>query len=298
MSTERVDEALLIMRSLSDEYDQSVNRTVKQLKDKFKKQRESIDAIGTMVKMSGLDVQTSAILLRRLQTIVVTTASLMLDKFDETKSSLATMIIEELNESSEVLNGKKLISDEEAQDFIKQLFTPELDYQMECEIETIVDNARLANNISFSQPHELIMSAISDADEDFVSNIISVFTKAAKNIFTDVVRLTIRDKNVKCVTVTPCDVTTKAECWFVHGTDINLTSSFTTHGSGCKCVPLFYLNDVAEEVKSIKSADEAFELLPTYEAKSVLGDGRYAKWLKGDSLNVLLTVDEDNSEQA
>jgi hypothetical protein len=61
---------------------------------------------------------------------------------------------------------------------------------------------------------------------------------------------------------------------------------------------LFYLNDVAEEVKSIKSADEAFELLPTYEAKSVLGDGRYAKWLKGDSLNVLLTVDEDNSEQA
>jgi hypothetical protein len=298
MSTERVDEALLIMRSLSDEYDQSVNRTVKQLKDKFKKQRESIDAIGTMVKMSGLDVQTSAILLRRLQTIVVTTASLMLDKFDETKSSLATMIIEELNESSEVLNGKKLISDEEAQDFIKQLFTPELDYQMECEIETIVDNARLANNISFSQPHELIMSAISDADEDFVSNIISVFTKAAKNIFTDVVRLTIRDKNVKCVTVTPCDVTTKAECWFVHGTDINLTSSFTTHGSGCKCVPLFYLNGVAEEVKSIKSADEAFELLKTYEAKSVLGDGRYAKWLKGDSLNVLLTVDEDNSEQA
>jgi hypothetical protein len=142
------------------------------------------------------------------------------------------------------------------------------------------------------------MSAIADADEDFVSNIISVFTKAAKNIFTDVVRLTIRDKNVKCVTVTPCDVTTKAECWFVHGTDINLTSSFTTHGSGCKCVPLFYLNDVAEEVKSIKSADEAFELLPTYEAKSVLGDGRYAKWLKGDSLNVLLTVDEDNSEQA
>jgi hypothetical protein len=251
-----------------------------------------------MVKMSGLDVQTSAILLRRLQTIVVTTASLMLDKFDETKSSLATMIIEELNESSEVLNGKKLISDEEAQDFIKQLFTPELDYQMECEIETIVDNARLANNISFSQPHELIMSAISDADEDFVSNIISVFTKAAKNIFTDVVRLTIRDKNVKCVTVTPCDVTTKAECWFVHGTDINLTSSFTTHGSGCKCVPLFYLNGVAEEVKSIKSADEAFELLETYEAKSVLGDGRYAKWLKGDSLNVLLTVDEDNSEQA
>ena len=298
MSTERVDEALLIMRSLSDEYDQSVNRTVKQLKDKFKKQRESIDAIGTMVKMSGLDVQTSAILLRRLQTIVVTTASLMLDKFDETKSSLATMIIEELNESSEVLNGRKLISDEEAQDFIKQLFTPELDYQMECEIETIVDNARLANNISFSQPHELIMSAISDADEDFVSNIISVFTKAAKNIFTDVVRLTIRDKNVKCVTVTPCDVTTKAECWFVHGTDINLTSSFTTHGSGCKCVPLFYLNGVAEEVKSIKSADEAFELLETYEAKSVLGDGRYAKWLKGDSLNVLLTVDEDNSEQA
>ena len=298
MSTERVDEALLIMRSLSDEYDQSVNRTVKQLKDKFKKQRESIDAIGTMVKMSGLDVQTSAILLRRLQTIVVTTASLMLDKFDETKSSLATMIIEELNESSEVLNGKNLISDEEAQDFIKQLFTPELDYQMECEIETIVDNARLANNISFSQPHELIMSAISDADEDFVSNIISVFTKAAKNIFTDVVRLTIRDKNVKCVTVTPCDVTTKAECWFVHGTDINLTSSFTTHGSGCKCVPLFYLNGVAEEVKSIKSADEAFELLETYEAKSVLGDGRYAKWLKGDSLNVLLTVDEDNSEQA
>jgi len=298
MSTERVDEALLIMRSLSDEYDQSVNRTVKQLKDKFKKQRESIDAIGTMVKMSGLDAQTSAILLRRLQTIVVTTASLMLDKFDETKSSLATLIIEELNESSEVLNGKQLISDEEASDFLKQLFTPELDYQMECEIETIVDNARLANNISFSQPHELIMSAIADADEDFVSNIISVFTKAAKNIFTDVVRLTIRDKNVKCVTVTPCDVTTKAECWFVHGTDINLTSSFTTHGSGCKCVPLFYLNDVAEEVKSIKSADEAFELLPTYEAKSVLGDGRYAKWLKGDSLNVLLTVDEDNSEQA
>jgi hypothetical protein len=298
MSTERVDEALLIMRSLSDEYDQSVNRTVKQLKDKFKKQRESIDAIGTMVKMSGLDVQTSAILLRRLQTIVVTTASLMLDKFDETKSSLATLIIEELNESSEVLNGKQLISDEEASDFLKQLFTPELDYQMECEIETIVDNARLANNISFSQPHELIMSAIADADEDFVSNVISVFTKAAKNIFTDVVRLTIRDKNVKCVTVTPCDVTTKAECWFVHGTDINLTSSFTTHGSGCKCVPLFYLNDVAEEVKSIKSADEAFELLPTYEAKSVLGDGRYAKWLKGDSLNVLLTVDEDNSEQA
>jgi hypothetical protein len=298
MSTERVDEALLIMRSLSDEYDQSVNRTVKQLKDKFKKQRESIDAIGTMVKMSGLDAQTSAILLRRLQTIVVTTASLMLDKFDETKSSLATLIIEELNESSEVLNGKQLISDEEASDFLKQLFTPELDYQMECEIEAIVDNARLANNISFSQPHELIMSAIADADEDFVSNIISVFTKAAKNIFTDVVRLTIRDKNVKCVTVTPCDVTTKAECWFVHGTDINLTSSFTTHGSGCKCVPLFYLNDVAEEVKSIKSADEAFELLPTYEAKSVLGDGRYAKWLKGDSLNVLLTVDEDNSEQA
>ena len=298
MSTERVDEALLIMRSLSDEYDQSVNRTVKQLKDKFKKQRESIDAIGTMVKMSGLDAQTSAILLRRLQTIVVTTASLMLDKFDETKSSLATLIIEELNESSEVLNGKQLISEEEASDFLKQLFTPELDYQMECEIETIVDNARVANNISFSQPHELIMSAIADADEDFVSNIISVFTKAAKNIFTDVVRLTIRDKNVKCVTVTPCDVTTKAECWFVHGTDINLTSSFTTHGSGCKCVPLFYLNDVAEEVKSIKSADEAFELLPTYEAKSVLGDGRYAKWLKGDSLNVLLTVDEDNSEQA
>jgi len=298
MSTERVDEALLIMRSLSDEYDQSVNRIVKQLKDKFKKQRESIDAIGTMVKMSGLDAQTSAILLRRLQTIVVTTASLMLDKFDETKSSLATLIIEELNESSEVLNGKQLISDEEASDFLKQLFTPELDYQMECEIETIVDNARLANNISFSQPHELIMSAIADADEDFVSNIISVFTEAAKNIFTDVVRLTIRDKNVKCVTVTPCDVTTKAECWFVHGTDINLTSSFTTHGSGCKCVPLFYLNDVAEEVKSIKSADEAFELLPTYEAKSVLGDGRYAKWLKGDSLNVLLTVDEDNSEQA
>ena len=298
MSTERVDEALLIMRSLSDEYDQSVNRTVKQLKDKFKKQRESIDAIGTMVKMSGLDAQTSAILLRRLQTIVVTTASLMLDKFDETKSSLATLIIEELNESSEVLNGKQLISDEEASDFLKQLFTPELDYQMECEIETIVDNARVANNISFSQPHELIMSAIADADEDFVSNIISVFTEAAKNIFTDVVRLTIRDKNVKCVTVTPCDVTTKAECWFVHGTDINLTSSFTTHGSGCKCVPLFYLNDVAEEVKSIKSADEAFELLPTYEAKSVLGDGRYAKWLKGDSLNVLLTVDEDNSEQA
>ncbi len=298
MSTERVDEALLIMRSLSDEYDQSVNRTVKQLKDKFKKQRESIDAIGTMVKMSGLDAQTSAILLRRLQTIVVTTASLMLDKFDETKSSLATLIIEELNESSEVLNGKQLISEEEASDFLKQLFTPELDYQMECEIETIVDNARVANNISFSQPHELIMSAIADADEDFVSNIISVFTEAAKNIFTDVVRLTIRDKNVKCVTVTPCDVTTKAECWFVHGTDINLTSSFTTHGSGCKCVPLFYLNDVAEEVKSIKSADEAFELLPTYEAKSVLGDGRYAKWLKGDSLNVLLTVDEDNSEQA
>jgi len=298
MSTERVDEALLIMRSLSDEYDQSVNRTVKQLKDKFKKQRESIDAIGTMVKMSGLDAQTSAILLRRLQTIVVTTASLMLDKFDETKSSLATLIIEELNESSEVLNGKQLISEEEASDFLKQLFTPELDYQMECEIETIVDNARAANNISFSQPHELIMSAIADADEDFVSNIISVFTEAAKNIFTDVVRLTIRDKNVKCVTVTPCDVTTKAECWFVHGTDINLTSSFTTHGSGCKCVPLFYLNDVAEEVKSIKSADEAFELLPTYEAKSVLGDGRYAKWLKGDSLNVLLTVDEDNSEQA
>lgn len=298
MSTERVDQALLIMRSLSDEYDQSVNHTVKQLKDKFKKQRESIDAIGTMVKMSGLDVQTSAILLRRLQTIVVTTASLMLDKFDETKSSLVTMIIEELNESSEVLNGKQLISDEEAHDFIKQLFTPELDYQMECEIETIVDNARSANNISFSQPHELIMSAISDADEDFVSNIISVFTKAAKNIFTDVVRLTIRDKNVKCVTVTPCDVTTKAECWFVHGTDINLTSSFTTHGSGCKCVPLFYLNGVEEEVKSIKSADEAFELLETYEAKSVLGDGRYAKWLKGDSLNVLLTVDEDNSEQA
>jgi len=222
----------------------------------------------------------------------------MLDKFDETKSSLATLIIEELNESSEVLNGKQLISEEEASDFLKQLFTPELDYQMECEIETIVDNARVANNISFSQPHELIMSAIADADEDFVSNIISVFTEAAKNIFTDVVRLTIRDKNVKCVTVTPCDVTTKAECWFVHGTDINLTSSFTTHGSGCKCVPLFYLNDVAEEVKSIKSADEAFELLPTYEAKSVLGDGRYAKWLKGDSLNVLLTVDEDNSEQA
>jgi len=298
MSTERVDEALLIMRSLSDEYDQSVNRTVKQLKDKFKKQRESIDAIGTMVKMSGLDAQTSAILLRRLQTIVVTTASLMLDKFDETKSSLATLIIEELNESSEVLNGKQLISEDEASDFLKQLFTPELDYQMECEIETIVDNARAANNISFSQPHELIMSAIADADEDFVSNIISVFTEAAKNIFTDVVRLTIRDKNVKCVTVTPCDVTTKAECWFVHGTDINLTSSFTTHGSDCKCVPLFYLNDVAEEVKSIKSADEAFELLPTYEAKSVLGDGRYAKWLKGDSLNVLLTVDEDNSEQA
>jgi len=41
-----------------------------------------------------------------------------------------------------------------------------------------------------------------------------------------------------------------------------------------------------------------FELLPTYEAKAVLGDDKYAKWLKGDSLNVLLTVDEGDSKQA
>lgn len=298
MSTERLDEALIILNELRNEYQSCVKHAVKSLKQKYANQRKTLDAIGSMVKLSGADEETVAILHSRLHTVTVMTASLMLDKFDEIKSSLVHLITQELNESSDVLNGKSLISDNEVDQIISQLFTSDFDYQMECAVSALVERQRNHIAKSYNPSPDLLVSAIFDADEMFVSDIINQFEKTADNIFTDVVRLTLRDKQVKCMTISPCDVTTKAECWFVHGTDINLNNSFVTHGSGCKCVPLFYINSALEDVKAIKPADEMFELLPTHEAKAVLGDDLYAKWLKGDSLNVLLTVDEGNSKQA
>lgn len=298
MSLESLDESLVILSELRNEYSACIKHASKSLRQKYTKQRKTLDVIGSMVKMSGADNETLAILHSRLHTVTVMTASLMLDKFDEIKTSLIHMITEELNESSLVLNGKSLISDDEVDSIIRQLFTSDFDYQMECEVSAIVERQRNHIAKSYNPSPELLVSAIYDADEMFVSDIINLFEKTAENLFVDVVRLTVRDKQVKCMAVSPCDVTTKAECWFVHGTDINLTNSFAIHGSGCKCVPLFYTDVAIDDVKTIMSADEMFELLPTYEAKAVLGDEKYAKWLKGDSLNVLLTVDEGNSKQA
>lgn len=298
MSLESLDESLVILTELRREYKSSMKKAVESLQEKYKKQRKTLESIGSMVKMSGADEATLAILHRRLHTVTLMTASLMLDKFDETKSSFVKMIVEELNESSEVLNGKPLVHDEEIDSILSQLFTSDFDYQMECAISDICDSQRNQIGKSYNARPDLLMSAIHDADEMFVSDIINVFEKSVENLFVDVVRLTVRDKQVKCMTVSPCDVTTKAECWFVHGTDINLTNSFVVHGSDCKCVPLFYTDVAVDDVKSIMQADEMFELLPTHEAKAVLGDEKYAKWLKGDSLNVLLTVDEGNSKQA
>lgn len=298
MSTERLDEALIILNELRNEYKSCVKWAVKSLKTKYANQRKTLDSIGSMVKLSGADQETVAILHSRLQTVTAMTASLMLDKFDEIKSSLVHLVTEELNESFVALSGKSLISDEEVDALIKQLFTSDFDYQMECSVSALVERQRNYIGKSYNPSPDLLVSAIFDADEMFVSDIINQFEQTADNIFTDVVRLTIRDKNVKCMVVSPCDVTTKRECWFVHGTNINLNDSFVVHGSGCKCVPLFYIDSAIEEVKTIRSADEMLESLETHEAKSIFGDDLYAKWLKGDSVNVLLTVDGNNSKQA
>lgn len=191
MSLESLDESLVILTELRREYKSFMKKAVESLQDKYKKQRKTLESIGSMVKMSGADETTLAILHRRLHTVTLMTASLMLDKFDETKTTFVKMIVEELNESSEVLNGKTLISDEEIDSIIVQLFTSDFDYQMECAISDIVDSQRNQIGKSYNARPDLLMSAIYDADEMFVSDIINLFEKSVENLFVDVVRLTV-----------------------------------------------------------------------------------------------------------
>ena len=298
MSTERLDEALVILRSLRDDYDRHIKQVQEEIRSEFNVQQKTVDTIGTLIKLSGVDATTMAVLSSHTSKMMFNTSSLMLDKLDKVKSTLCTLILEELSEASEVLNGKSLVVDDSVSVAMKELFSSDFDYQMENETSKIVDDSKKDIMIAVTQPETVIVSAISDAGEQFLSNIINLFTKTANNLFSDLVRLMIRDTQLKCVNLSTCDVTTKAECWCMHGVDVDASTAFTIHGSDCKCVPLFYVDDVIEDVKSVKSEDTAFESLKTYEAKSVLGEYRYSRWLKGDSLNVLLTVDEGNSEQA
>ncbi len=298
MSTERLDEALIILRSLRDDYQLQLKQVELEIREAYNQQQKTIDTIGTLIKLSGVDATTIAVLSSHTSKLMFSTSSVMLDKLDKIKSTLCTLIAEELSEASEVLNGKSLFVDDSVEAAMKELFSSEFEYQMENETSKIVDESKKDIMLAVSQPETVIVSAISDAGEQFLSNIINLFTKTANNLFSDLVRLMVRDTQLKCVNLSTCDVTTKAECWCMHGVDVDASTAFTIHGSDCKCVPLFYVDDVLEDVKSVKSADAAFESLETYEAKSVLGEYRYGRWLKGDSLNVLLTVDEGNSEQA
>ena len=80
MSLESLDESLVILTELRREYKSFMKKAVESLQDKYKKQRKTLESIGSMVKMSGADETTLAILHRRLHTVTLMTASLMLDQ--------------------------------------------------------------------------------------------------------------------------------------------------------------------------------------------------------------------------